>query len=72
MTQFKKRFRSFNAKNFGSVEQRAANVLVVKFGVLKKNSATSAIPADLCAIAFGPGSIPGELKSFSKIDSQQL
>ena len=67
-----KRFRSFNAKNFGSVGQRAAKLLAVKVGVLKKKSATSAIPANLCASAFGPGSNPGAVESFSKFDSRQL
>ena len=47
----------------------AAKLLAVKVGVLKKKSASSAIPADLCACAFSPGSIPGELESFSKFDS---
>ena len=59
-------------KNFGSIGQRAAKLLAVKVGVLKKKSAASAIPAKACAIAFGPGSIPGKLESFSKFDSQQL
>ena len=69
---FFKRFRSFNAKNLGSVGQRAAKLLAVKVGVLKKKSAASAIPANACAIAFGPGSNPGAVESFSKFDSQQL
>ena len=56
----------------GSVGQRAAKLLAVKVGVLKKKSAASAIPPILCAIAFGPGSIPGAVESFSKFDSQQL
>ena len=56
----------------GSVDQRAAKLLAFKVGVLKKKSAALAIPPKLCAIAFGPGSIPGELKSFSKFDSRQL
>ena len=47
---FEKRFRSFNAENFGSVGQRAAKLLAVKVGVLKKESAASAIPPELCAI----------------------
>ena len=55
-----------------SVGQRAAKLLAVKVGGLKKKSAALAIPADLCASAFGPGSIPGKLESFSKFDSQQL
>ena len=65
-------FRSFNANNLGSVGQRAAKLLAVKVGVLKKKSAASAIPANACAIAFGPGSNPGAVESFSKFDSQQL
>ena len=53
--------------------QRAAKLLAVKVGVLKKKSAALAIPAKVCAIAFRPpSSIPGELESFSKFDSQQL
>ena len=58
--------------NTGSVDQKAAKLLAVNVGVLKKKSAASAIPPKLCAIAFSPGSIPGEVKSFSKFDSQQL
>ena len=69
---FFKRFRTFNAKNLGSAGQRAAKLLAVKVGVLKKKSAASAIPADFCASAFGLGSIPGELESFSKFDSWQF
>ena len=41
-----------------SVGQRTLILLAVKVGGLKKKSAASAIPADLCASAFGPGSIP--------------
>ena len=62
--QCKKKSRSFNAKNFGFVDQRAAKLLAAKVGVLKKKSAASAIPPELCAMAFGPELIPGELKSF--------
>ena len=65
---FFKRFRSFNAENLGSVDQRAAKLLAIKVGVLKKKSAASAIPPELCAIAFGLGSMPGPLQSFSKFD----
>ena len=39
--------------NMGSVGQRATKLLAIKVGVLKKKSASSAIPAKLCAIAFG-------------------
>ena len=56
----------------GSVDQRAAKLPAVKFGVLKEKSAALAIPPVLCAIAFGPGSMPGPLKSFSKFDSWQF
>ena len=55
-----------------SVDQRAAKLIAVKVGVLKKKSATSAIPANACAIPFGPGSNPGAVESFSKFDSRQL
>ena len=48
-----------------SIDQRALKLLAVKVGLLKKKSAALAIPADLCASAFCPGSIPGELESFS-------
>ena len=72
LTHIEKRYRSFNAVNFGSVGQRALKLLAVKFGVLKKKSAASAISAKVCAITFDPGSIPGELESFSKFDSWQL
>ena len=55
-----------------SVGQRAAELLAFKVGGLKKKSAASAISPILCAIAFGPGSIPGTVESFSNFDSQQL
>ena len=35
---FFKRFRSFIAKNLGAVDQRAAKLLAVKVGGLKKKS----------------------------------
>ena len=37
---FSKGFRSFNAKNLESVGQRAAKLLAIKVGGLKKKSAT--------------------------------
>ena len=46
----------------GSVYQLAAKLLAVKVEVLKKKSATSAIPAKVCA----------RVESFSKFDSWQL
>ena len=63
---FEEGFRSFNTTNERSEGQRAAKLLAFKVGVLKKKSATSAIPPKLCAIAFGRGSIPGEVESNSK------
>ena len=67
-----KGFRSLNAKNIGSLGQRAAKLLAFKVGVLKKKSAALAIPAEVCAIAFGPGSRTPGVQSFSKFDSWQL
>ena len=55
--------------NKGSVGKRAAKLLAVKFGVLKKKSAASAIPPKVCASAFGPGSSTPGVESFSKFDS---
>ena len=55
-----------------SIGQRATKLPAFKVGGLKKKSAASAIPADLCASAFGPGSNPGAVESFSKFDSWQL
>ena len=55
-----------------SLSQLAAKLLAVKVEVLKKKSATLAIPADLCASTFGLGSNPGAVESFSKFDSWQL
>ena len=40
----------------GSLDQRASKLLAVKVGVLKKKSAPSAIPAELCASVIGLGS----------------
>ena len=65
-----KKSRSFNAKNFGSVGQRAAKLLAVKVGVLKKKSAASAIPSELCASAIGPGSSLSGVESFSKFEAR--
>ena len=72
LIHFENKIRSWNAENFGSVGQRAAKLLAVKVGVLKKKSAASAIPPELSAIAFGLGSNPGPLQSFSKFDSRQF
>ena len=51
---FFKRFRSFNAENLGSVDQRAAKLPAVKVGGLKNKVAASAITAKVSA--FGTGS----------------
>ena len=51
-----------------SAGQRASKLSAVKVGGLKKKSATSAIPAYLYASAFGLGSIPVTVQSFSKFD----
>ena len=51
----------------GSVGQRAAKLLAVNVGGLKKKVCHSATaPFELV----GPGSNPGEVKSFSKFDGQ--
>ena len=57
-------FVSFNAENLGVVGQRAAKLLAVKVGGLKKKSAPALAPLE----PVGPDSIPGELESFSKFD----
>ena len=49
---FLKKFRCLNAKNLGSVGQRATKLLAVKVGVLKKKSATLPIPAEVSASAY--------------------
>ena len=59
-------------KVFRSVGQRAAKLLAVKVGVLKKKSAASAITPKMCASAFGPGSSPGSGQIIFKVDSRQL
>ena len=56
--------------NIGSLGQRAARLLAVKFGGLKKKSVTSSITAEVCASSFGPGSSPPRFKSFSKFNGQ--
>ena len=59
-----KRFRSFNAKNLRSVGQRAAKLLAVKVGGLKKG--LPAGPGRSQPVF--PGSNPCAFKSFSKFD----
>ena len=65
-------FRSYNAENFDTVGQRAAKLLAVKVGLLKKKSATLAIRAEVFASRIGPGSKTLGVKSFSKFDGRQL
>ena len=65
---FWKRSRSFHTGIVGSVGLRASKLLAVKVGVLKKQSAASAIPAKLCARAFSPSSSSPGVESFSKFD----
>ena len=61
---FGKGFRSFHTSNIGLVGQRAAKLLAVKVGALKKKSAALAIPAEVCASVFGQDSSPPGFKSF--------
>ena len=64
-------FRLFNTENFGSVGQRAAKLLAVKVGLLKKKSANSAITAEVRASTFGPGlSVSAFESSQSLMDSK--
>ena len=48
----------------GSVGQRAAKLLAVNVGGLKKSLPSGPSPLE----PVGPGSIPGEVESFSKFD----
>ena len=50
----------------------SVKLLAIKVGILKKKSAASAIPAKVCASAFGPGSSTPGVQSFSKFDCWQL
>ena len=50
-----------------SVDLRAAELPALKVGGLKKKSAALAIPANLRASAFGPGSIPGAVNHFQSL-----
>ena len=52
----------------GSVDQRAAKLLVFKVGGLKKKSVLSAFTAKEYGSAFGPGLTSPGVKSFSKFD----
>ena len=69
---FGKRIISFNARNIESVGQRVLKLLAFKVGVLKKKSAASAIPPELCPSAIGPGSSSFGVESFSNFEGQQL
>ena len=59
-------FRTFHTINMGSVGQRAAKLLAVNVGGLKKSLPTGPAPLE----AVGLGSKPGEDKSFSKFDGR--
>ena len=48
----------------------ALKLPAVKVGGLKKKSAASALRAEMCASAFGPGSTSPEVKPFSNFDGQ--
>ena len=50
---FGKEFASFHTSKIELLGQRAARLLGVKVGALKKKSAALAIPAKVCASAFG-------------------
>ena len=52
---FFKRFRCLNAENLGSVGQRAAKLLAVKVGGLKKKSASRPRPQSASLLGFEPG-----------------
>ena len=57
-------FRTFHTINMGSVGQRAAKLLAVNVGGLKKSLPSGPGPSwPVC-----PGSIPGEVESFTKFD----
>ena len=67
MLYFSKEFRSFHTGDMGSVGQMASKLLAVKFLVLKKKSAASAMPAEVLASTFSPGSSPPVGELFSKV-----
>jgi len=51
-----------------SLDQRASKLLAIEVGVLKKKSATPAIPAKLCASVISPDSSLSGVESFSKFE----
>ena len=55
-------------KDLGSIDQRAAKLLAVNVGGLKRILPSGPAPLE----PVGLGSIPGEVESFSKFDGQQL
>ena len=69
---FGKEFASFHTSKIELLGQRAARLLGVKVGALKKKSAALAIPAKVCASALCQDSSPPRIESFSKFDSQNL
>ena len=70
LTHFEEGLRFFNTSDKGSVGQRATKLLAFKVRALKKKSAASAIPPELCASAIGLGSSSSGVKSFSNFEGQ--
>ena len=66
MDTVEKGFRFFNVENLEFVGQRAAKLLAVNVGGLKKVCHPAPVPLE----PVGPGSIPGEVKSFSKFNDR--
>ena len=62
--------RSLHTGNIGSLGQRTAKLLAVKFGSPPKKSADSAIRAKVRAIAFSLSLTLPALESFSKFDKR--
>ena len=62
---FRKGFRFFYTGKIGYVGQRAAKLLAVKVGGLKKKSSSS---GEVCASGFGLGLSPLSFDSFSKFE----
>ena len=65
---FGKGFRYFQTSDMESVGQRAAKLLAIKVGGLKKKFAASAITVKVHVSAFGPSSSPPGFESFPKFD----
>ena len=70
LIDFEEGDRSFHTFDIGSLNQRAAKLVAVKVGDLKRKSAASAITAKVCASWFSLGSSLPRVESFSKFDRQ--